>query len=79
MEYEINTIFVHQNLTSMKKTPIVSLAFLCLIYFTNVGNAHAQLKDSTAHFAVSGYLDAYYAHYSDSVGVNNFQQFPYIN
>ena len=38
----------------------------------------AQNKDSSA-FKIGGYLDAYYARYSDSAGANKFQQFPVIS
>ncbi|MEI8280669.1 MAG: outer membrane beta-barrel protein [Bacteroidota bacterium] len=39
-----------------------------------VSNSYGQSKDSTSEFKISGYADAYYAHYSDSVGVNQFQK-----
>ena len=38
----------------------------------------AQEKDSST-FKIGGYVDAYYARYSDSVGTNNFQQFPVVS
>jgi hypothetical protein len=41
--------------------------------------ASAQVKDSTASFKISGYADAYYAYYSDSVGTNKYQKFPVIS
>ena len=39
----------------------------------------AQEKDSTGSLKMSGYIDAYYAKYSDSVGTNNYQKFPVIS
>jgi len=40
-----------------------------------------QTKDSTAGpaFKLSGYADAYYARYSDSVGRGNYEKFPVIS
>jgi hypothetical protein len=38
----------------------------------------AQTTDSTGKFSISGYVDAYYAHYTDSVGVGNYEKFPSI-
>jgi hypothetical protein len=39
----------------------------------------SQTKDSTAAFKIGGYVDAYYAYYTDSVGANHVQQFPVIS
>ncbi|MFI5149226.1 MAG: outer membrane beta-barrel protein [Bacteroidia bacterium] len=39
----------------------------------------AQLKDTTASFKFGGYADAYYAYYTDSVGIKNYQKFPAIS
>jgi hypothetical protein len=41
-------------------------------------NCFGQSKDS-AKVVFSGYIDAYYAFYRDSVGINNFQKFPSID
>ena len=40
--------------------------------------AIAQTKDSTAKVVFGGYVDAYYAYYTDSVGDGNFQKFPSV-
>ncbi len=42
-------------------------------------NSFSQTKDSTSKFTISGYVDAYYAYYTDSVGQNNYQKFPSIS
>src|SRR6478672_11560988 len=44
----------------------------------------SQSRDSSAvaepsKFKVSGYVDAYYAYYTDSVGTGNFQKFPSVS
>ena len=44
----------------------------------------SQTNDSTAvveqpKFKISGYVDAYYAYYTDSVGTGNFQKFPSVS
>ncbi len=48
--------------------------FTLLIALTGI----AQEKE-TSSFKFSGYADAYYAYYTDSVGPNNFQKFPVIS
>ena len=52
---------------------LIRMVFVLLILTPVV--LFAQFKDSTAQFKISGYVDAYYARYSDSVGVGNFQKF----
>ena len=42
-------------------------------------NCLGQFKDSTSEFKISGYADAYYARYSDSVGTGNYEKFPVIS
>ena len=39
----------------------------------------AQVKDSSSGLKISGYADAYYARYSDSVGRGNYEKFPVIS
>jgi hypothetical protein len=51
---------------------ILSLSFI----LTN--SSFAQGKDS-AKLKISGYIDAYYALYNDSVGRGNFQKFPTVS
>ena len=53
--------------------------FFTAIVFSFAGTVFAQTKDSTAKLTFSGYVDAYYAYYTDSVGVGNYEQFPSIS
>ncbi len=56
----------------MLRKVILNFLPILLLSFAGV----AQTKDSAAsQFRLSAYLDAYYARYSDSVGVGNFQKF----
>ena len=48
------------------------LFLISLLFF--MGNLFAQQKD-TATIKMSGYADAYYAYYTDSVGIGNYQKF----
>jgi len=53
--------------------------FLVIILTTSSFLSHqvrAQRVDTISTFSITGYLDAYYAYYSDSVGPGNFQKFP---
>lgn len=54
---------------------IVSLFVIALSF---ISQSYAQDKDSGS-FKISGYADAYYAGYTDSVGTNNYQKFPVIS
>jgi len=42
------------------------------------GKGFAQQQDSST-FKISGYVDAYYAYYTDSVGPGNYQKFPSVS
>jgi len=42
-------------------------------------DADAQKIDTISTFSITGYVDAYYAYYTDSVGPNNFQKFPTVS
>jgi Putative beta-barrel porin-2, OmpL-like. bbp2 len=53
------------------------LLFVCL--FTLGYNARGQKLDTLSTFSITGYIDAYYAYYNDSVGSGNFQKFPSIS
>ncbi len=55
------------------------LLLLASFLFVVVLNAVAQNSDSTAKIKISGYVDAYYAHYTDSVGTGNYHKFPSIS
>jgi len=50
-----------------------------LVIFFSVITCLAQEKDSASTFKISGYVDAYSAYYTDSVGTNNYQKFPVIS
>ncbi len=41
--------------------------------------SRAQKIDTISTFSITGYLDAYYAYYTDSVGPGNFQKFPTVS
>ena len=58
---------------SLQKTAAIGVSFL----YSFIGNA--QVKDTTASFKFGGYADVYYAYYTDSVGVKNYQKFPAIS
>ena len=60
----------------MQHYRILSVAIVLLMAF----NCNGQGKDSTAsEFKLSGYADAYYARYSDSVGQGNYQKFAAVS
>lgn len=59
----------------MRFLKIMFLLLLSLFWNKSMG----QNKDSTATFKISGYADAYYARYSDSVGPGKYQKFPAIS
>ncbi len=61
---------------------------LLLVALTSNNTGIAQIADSTisieinkveSNFKISGYVDAYYSYYTDSVGVGDFQKFPTIS
>src|SRR4051812_12115942 len=52
---------------------------IIIVFLLQSLHALCQNADSTSVFAVSGYIDAYYAHYTDSVGIDEYQKFPSIN
>lgn len=39
-------------------------------------NPYSEEYDSTGHFTLSGYIDTYYASYTDTAGAGGFQKFP---
>ena len=53
--------------------------FFASFIFLLVAKGFAQPNDSTSKFKISGYVDAYYAYYTDSVGTGNYQKFPSIS
>ena len=54
---------------------VVILMVSCL--FSRQSNA--QKIDTISTFSITGYVDAYYAYYTDSVGPKNFQKFPTVS
>jgi hypothetical protein len=64
-------------MTSFNKR--VLTVIILIIFFTPLNKGYAQKIDTISTFSITGYVDAYYAHYSDSVGPGNFQKFPSIS
>ena len=58
---------------------IKKITSVCLLLFLAVIHTFAQEKDTTSSFKFSGYVDTYYAYYTDSVGTNNYSKFPVIS
>src|SRR4051812_35029600 len=56
----------------------MSICCLGILFFSFPDFATAQNRDSSSSFKLSGYIDVYYARYSDSVGAGNFSKFPDI-
>src|SRR5437868_14593203 len=63
--------------------PTIILAVSTLLLFSST--SFSQSKDSipakkdSAKIEISGYVDAYYAYYTDSVGAGNYQKFPSVS
>jgi Putative beta-barrel porin-2, OmpL-like. bbp2 len=55
------------------------LLLLVALIFMSSNKSFSQAKDSTSKLTFSGYVDAYYAYYTDSVGQGNFQKFPSVS
>lgn len=47
---------------------------ICSVF--QVADSIAQKMDTVSTLSITGYVDAYYAYYTDSVGPGSFQQFP---
>lgn len=56
-------------------------SFLSFIGIIASLSAISQTKDSTKNFplVISGYIDAYYAYYTDSLGTTDYQKFPSVS
>src|SRR5580692_8853510 len=54
---------------------VIIVAISCLL----CGESGAQKVDTVSTFSITGYVDAYYAYYSDSVGPGKFQKFPTVS
>ena len=50
-----------------------------LFIFLLTVNGFGQTKDSTSKLKISGYIDAYYAYYTDSAGNDGYQKFPSVS
>lgn len=75
------------DLMQRKQTKKIILIVSFIVSFLNF-QSYSQTTDSTATVAkkidlpsikIYGYVDAYYAYYTDSVGVGNYEQFPSIS
>lgn len=66
----------------MRKTVLFIITFFTFsaikIYGEGSDSTASKSRDS-AIIKISGYVDVYYAKYTDSVGVGNFQQFPSVD
>ena len=62
-------------LTNMRRSYILQLLFIFLLAL----KGFAQTNDSTSKFRISGYVDAYYAYYTDSAAVGDYQKFPSVS
>ncbi|MEZ4691491.1 MAG: hypothetical protein R3A12_15590 [Ignavibacteria bacterium] len=60
-----------------KKSYTISLVIFLLAFYTKV--LFSQDTVETTNPIFSGYIDAYGAYYTDSVGVSNFQKFPTVS
>ena len=55
----------------------IALTLACLFC---VKTSKAEIKDTSTHLSISGYVDVYYAYYTDdSVGKGNYQRFPSVS
>lgn len=61
----------------MKNFTLLYFIFTSLLLFS--GNISAQVTTENSDFTFSGYIDAYGAYYTDSVGVSNYQKFPTVS
>ncbi|MCX6352484.1 MAG: outer membrane beta-barrel protein [Bacteroidetes bacterium] len=60
-----------------KQIPTLKSAFLFVVILFST-KSFAEQKDS-AQLKITGYVDAYYAYYTDSVAVGGYQQFPTVS
>jgi len=56
----------------------IAFCFLSLLCVALSGIANAQVVDTLSTFTISGYVDAYYAHYTDD-SAGKFQKFPTVS
>src|SRR6185436_6771669 len=55
------------------------LFVLCVFEVMASTKSFSQTSDSTSKLTFNGYVDVYYAYYTDSVGTGNFQKFPSVS
>jgi hypothetical protein len=60
---------------TLKKLTHLLNTVVCLLFVANTVTA----QDTLSRLSISGYADAYYAYYTDSVGPGNFQKFPTVS
>jgi hypothetical protein len=53
--------------------------FTSFLFFILINHTLAQDSAKSSPISFSGYVDAYAAYYTDSVGINNFQKFPTVS
>ena len=61
----------------MKRT-LISIVILCNFLLPPLRGI-AQKIDTVSQFSITGYIDAYYAYYTDSVGPGKYQKFPTVS
>src|SRR5438105_896773 len=59
-----------------RETALLVLALALFLLFS--AKIKAEIKDTANHITITGYVDVYYAYYTDSVGTGKFQKFPSI-
>jgi len=52
---------------------------ILMVVFISAGQSNAQKIDTVSTFSILGYVDAYYAHYTDTAGPGNYQKFPTVS
>ena len=57
----------------------ITLLITIVVFLLPGAKCFSQANDSTSHFSLSAYVDAYYASYNDSLGTGSYQQFPSVS
>jgi len=73
------TTYLKQRIVERNYSILIAICCLGVSFFLFPVGSFSQNKDSTSSFKLSGYTDVYYAHYSDSVGINNYSKFAAIS
>ena len=70
----------HTHTTNMSKFFTRGLlATATVLSLTTPLQSSAQKVDTVSSFSITGYIDAYYAYSTDSVGAGNYQKFPTVS